>query len=72
MDETLTESLLSLDPTVAYWQLWGPTRCERVGAHKVDLAVFRLTGEWPVAIAAEEQGYLVKTQNHWVFATPDL
>lgn len=52
------------------WQLWGPTFSEIHPAAKVDLAIFRMTGEWPVGISVDSagNGYLVKTHSKWVFA----
>jgi len=50
------------------WTLYGPTRSETVPAAKGDLAIFRLTGEWPQSIEPNAQGFIVKTHSQWVFA----
>lgn len=54
--------------TSGQWTLYGPTRSETVPFHKADLAIFRLTGQWPESIAPVEQGFLVRTPTQWVFA----
>jgi hypothetical protein len=55
--------------TAGNWTLYGPTRSETVPYHKADLAIFRLTGEWPESIAPVEQGFIVRTPTKWVHAS---
>ena len=57
--------------TSGNWTLYGPTRSETVPSSKGDLAIFRLTGEWPQSIEPTPSGFLVKTHSQWVFAMLD-
>ena len=61
----------------ASWTLWGPARSETVQASQVDLMVFRMTGELPLAASPVEgfpnsNNYLIKTATQWVFAVRNL
>lgn len=71
MNETWKTTLPTIESglfTSGHWTLYGPTRSETVLYSKADLAIFRLTGEWPESIAPVEQGFLVRTPTQWVFA----
>jgi len=72
MNETLKNPTLPIPISGLFsagnWTLWGPTRSETVPSHKADLAVFRLTGEWPESSVADLQGLLIKTPSQWVYA----
>jgi len=51
------------------WRLWGPSWESTFQAHQVDLAIFRMTGEWTESIHADPMGFLVKTPTKWVFVS---
>jgi hypothetical protein len=50
------------------WQLWGPSWGDFVIGPRVELAVFRLTGEWSEEITKEGPGWLIRTASKWVYA----